>query len=114
MQFAIVVPGGDPILHHVFPSKQKAVQTVISIAKSEPIVEKVILFGSATSMRCGPQSDIDVAVVADVSDDNFLKIAHRLYVEVPSEIDVNHLNTVRSELLKQEINKGVVIYQRPY
>ena len=102
---------GDDVLRYIFPSKQKAVQTAIDIAGRDHRIEKLIIFGSAITKSCGMGSDIDIAIDApNANTDEFLKIAHSFYRDVPSEIDVIHYNNIRSELLRENVNKGVCVY----
>lgn len=111
MNFPIVVANGEGVLSKVFPTKQRDVHTAIQIAKSDPRIKRLILFGSAISTRCGTDSDIDLAVDSEMSAEQFAAIAHKFYVGVPSEIDVINLNNLHNELLKNEIaEKGVEIY----
>lgn len=110
-KFPMVI-NGDSTLQYVFPSKQKAVQAAIDLAKADSRIERLILFGSAVTMNCGAVSDIDIAIDApDVSEEEFLKIARIFYLGVPSELDIVHYNKIRNPLLKSEIDrKGVVMY----
>lgn len=107
-----VVTKGDNTLQYVFPTKQKAAQIAINLAKADDRIERLILFGSAVTMNCGTSSDIDVAIDApSISKEEFLKIARTFYHEVPSELDMVHYNRITSSLLKDEIDKkGVNMY----
>ncbi|MBR5313180.1 MAG: nucleotidyltransferase domain-containing protein [Clostridia bacterium] len=109
-----MVTKGDSTLQYVFPSKQKAVQAAINLAKADSRIERLILFGSAVTMNCGAASDIDIAIDApNVSEEDFLKIARSFYLGVPSELDVVHYNRITNPLLKSEIDrKGVVMYSK--
>lgn len=107
-----MVTKGDSTLQYVFPSKQKAAQAAIDLAKADNRIERLILFGSAVTMNCGATSDIDIAIDApNVSEEEFLKIARSFYLGVPSELDMVHYNRITSPLLKSEIDrKGAVMY----
>ena len=95
-----MVIDGDSNLQYVFPSKQKAAQTAIDLAKADSRIERLILFGSTVTMNCGVTSDIDIAIDApDVSEEEFLKIARSFYLGVPSELDLIHYNRIRNPLL---------------
>lgn len=109
--FPIIV-SGEASLKHIFPSKQKAAKAAIEIARADERICRMIVFGSAVTPDCGAVSDIDIALdVPEVGEEEFAKIAHRFYLEVPSEIDIVHYNGISSPLLKQEIDtKGVDIY----
>ncbi len=107
-----MITKGDSTLQYVFPSKQKAAQAAIDLAKADDRIERLILFGSAVTMNCGATSDIDIAIDApNVSEEEFLKIARNFYLGVPSELDMVHYNKITSPLLKSEIDrKGAVMY----
>ena len=113
MIFPVVIQG-DPSLQYVFPAKQKAVQTAIDLAKADRRIRRLILFGSALTLNCGMNSDIDLAIDApDVSEEEFPDVAHAFFLHVDSEIDLVHYNKIHSELLKSEIDrKGVCVYVR--
>lgn len=110
-KFPMVI-NGDSILQYVFPSKQKAAQSAINLAKADSRIERLILFGSAVTMNCGATSDIDIAIDApNISEEEFLKIARNFYLGVPSELNIVHYNRITSPLLKSEIDRnGVVMY----
>ena len=104
---------GAEVLRHIFPSKQRAVQKTIDIAKSDERINRVIVFGSAVTMQCGADSDIDIAIDNSCTDeDSFAALAGVFYREVPSEIDVINYNRINSELLKENIEKGVCVYAK--
>ena len=107
-----VVTAGDESLKYIFPSKQKAAQQAIALAKQDDRIQRLVIFGSAVTMRCGTVSDLDIAVDApNVSEDEFMKIARSFYRGIDSEIDMIHYNSIRNMLLKKEIDeKGVSVY----
>lgn len=105
------VTDGDEVLKYVFPTKQRDVQKAISIAREDERIRRLIVFGSAVTVKCGMTSDIDLAIDADISEDEFLEIARKFYSGIPSEIDLVQYNRIKSDLLKNEIdNKGVELY----
>ena len=104
---------GSEKLKYIFPSKQKAVQKAIELAMNDSRIKRIIIFGSAITMKCGSGSDLDIALdIPDMDFDGFTKIARPFFTEIPSEVDVIHYNDIRSELLKNEVNKGVCVYDR--
>lgn len=107
-----VITKGDNTLQYIFPTKQKAAQAAIDLAKADGRIERLILFGSAVTMNCGATSDLDIAIDApEISEEEFLKIARIFYLGVPSETDMVHYNRITSPLLKNEIDmKGAVMY----
>lgn len=109
-----IVTSGDKMLKYVFPSKQAAAQTAISLAQNDKRIARLVIFGSAVTTDCGITSDIDLAIDApSVDDDEFLKIIRPFYRDVESEIDIVHYNRIRNDILKKEIDeKGVCVYAK--
>lgn len=106
------VTNGDDTLKYIFPTKQRAVQTAIDIARADERINRLVIYGSAVTMQCGMNSDIDIAVdVPNISEEDFLKLVHVFHRQIPSEVDVIRYNCISSELLKREIDeKGVEVY----
>ena len=112
MRIFPVIIDGDESLKYVFPAKQKDAQVAISLAKADNRINRLIIFGSSVTMDCGMTSDIDIAIDApNISEDDFLRIAHKFFIGIKSEVDVIHYNNIRSSMLKNEIDtKGVPVY----
>lgn len=104
---------GAEELKYIFPAKQRAVQKAIELAAIDNRIKRLIIFGSAVTMKCGIGSDIDIALdVPNINFDDFAKLARPFYIEIPSEVDVIHYNDIHSELFKNEVDKGVCVYAR--
>jgi predicted nucleotidyltransferase len=74
-------------------------------------VKKIVLFGSILKKRCfEDDSDIDIAVEGLSKKDYFSALA-RLMMESPFEIDLKPIEDV-SDLFKQRIAKGKVLYEK--
>lgn len=102
---------GAEELKYIFPSKQRAVQKAIELAAADGRIKRLIIFGSAVTMNCGTGSDVDIALdVPDINPEDFAGLARPFYTEIPSETDVIHYNGIRSETLKNEVDKGVCVY----
>lgn len=103
---------GSEKLKYIFPSKQKDVQKAIEIAGKTEKIRRMVIFGSAVTMNCGIGSDIDIAIDAPgITEDEFISMTKPFRQTLESEIDIIHLNSVRNELLKNEImTKGVEVY----
>ena len=100
------------IISKVFPTKQESVLQIRAIAKQDGRIKKIILFGSAITLKCGDTSDIDIAIDADVSREDFPYQIMREFADVQSEKDILNYNDIHSDLLKESINKGVCIYAK--
>ncbi len=107
------VVDGDDILKYVFPTKQKDVKKAIALAKEDLRIRRLIVFGSAITIKCGMISDIDFAIDANITEDEFFEIARKFYLGITSEIHLIHYNQIKSNLLKHEIDtKGREFYVR--
>ena len=108
------VTKGSERLKYIFPSKQRDAQIAINIASADERIERLIVFGSAVTPDCGTDSDIDIAVSAkNITEDEFLKIAHAFYTEIDSEVDIVHYESVSDAFFKSEIDKkGVTLYAK--
>ena len=97
-------------LKYVFPTKQEDARRAVGIAERDSRIARLIVFGSAVTDRCGQTSDLDIAVDAPgVSEDDFAKIARGFWKAIPSEFDIVDYNNIRSDLLKNEIDKKVIV-----
>lgn len=107
-----LVTNGDETLKYVFPTKQCAAQTAINLAKADTRINRIVIFGSAVTMRCGMTGDMDIAIDApNIGEDDFRKLARGFYRDINSEVDVIHYNNIGNTLLKREIDeKGVSVY----
>ena len=98
-RFSSVIPG-DSALQYIFPTKQRAAQEAINIAREEEKVLRLIVFGSAVTPKCGMTSDLDLAIDApDLSEDDFIRLSRRFYRGVDSELDLIHYNSIQNSLL---------------
>lgn len=111
LKFPIRVKNGCDILSAIFPTKQADVQLAIELAKNDSRINRLIVFGSAITLNCGMTSDIDIAIdTSDISFDEFINVAHPFFVNIQSEVDIIHYNDIHSDLLKQNVDKGVCVY----
>lgn len=111
--FPIRINNADESVKYIFPSKQKDIQSAINVARETPEIKKLIVFGSATTLNCGVESDIDIAVDAPgiKHEDDFILLSRRIRQALQSNADIIHYNSVHSDLLKKEIDtKGVEVY----
>ena len=113
MAFRRVVDGPE-ILTSIFPTKQRFVNDVISLAATIPEIEKIAVFGSAVTLDCGTTSDLDLALwLTDPSEDAFLAVCRKFYRTVDTEMDIINYKQIHLSLLRDEIDrKGVLIYAK--
>lgn len=92
----------------IFPTQQKDVGKVISVWKKDDNIRKIIIFGSSVTSACNPWSDIDIYV-------EMLEKKRRPATgikEVSLDIWTNY--DVDEGLLKEIMEKGVVVYERNF
>lgn len=98
------------IITQIFPTKQNDVLMIRELAKKDFRIKRIIVFGSAVTMKCGMGSDLDIAVMADVSSEAFPYEIRRQFSALNIPIDVIDYNDIHTNLLKENIDKGVEIY----
>ena len=114
--FPIVVKNDNYDCQRIHPLKQRIVDEVYNYIKDNVMIEKVIIFGSATNVRCNNKSDVDIAI--KVKEEYFNKESKNNISEDIQEIcdynsDIIWLNTIdeKSQLYYNINTKGVVIYE---
>lgn len=100
------------IARHIYPLKQRQVDNLLNNMPDH--VQKAIVFGSSHTWHCNIDSDIDIAVSVEGGAEirSFVRtVISRL---CNYECDVVFLDEIQeSEKIAGEIQKGVVIYERP-
>lgn len=98
-----------PILSRIFPIAQHAAAKLIEYAPTQDI-DRIIIFGSSTRWDFRNDSDIDICVDTQLP---IVDIIRDLTHVMPDDIPYDILRYCDCEgLLKSEIDKGVVIYER--
>lgn len=72
-------------LEHIYPIKQQDIAYILE--HLPPEVEKLYVFGSSLTLDCGTDSDIDLLVVAEKTD-NLYKQFSTLVKVLASEVDL--------------------------
>ncbi len=101
--------------------KRKYVPVIYEAAKNCPIIERVVLFGSATEERCRKESDMDLAVFGNLpkakglTSPEYDRFVFSI-VDYDSEQDYDLLyfppKKKRDERIQKDIGEGVVLYER--
>lgn len=114
--FPVIIENKNYECAKIHPLKQKLVNKIYNYISTNNIIEKVIIFGSSTNIRCNKISDIDMAI--KLKDDLFTKINQNTISEDIQKIceyncDIVWLNNLDKDTkLYNNINtKGVVIYE---
>lgn len=87
---------------------------IVEIMKSNPKVEKVILFGSRAKETAKKQSDIDLAVVCpEMSFREFLRLYSQIEeLNIPLMVDMVKFENANPSLKDEIIKHGKIIYHR--
>lgn len=99
-------------IRHIFPTKQIDVQKILDYAMQNKTIYKIIVFGSATTLYCHNDSDLDLAVI--VADENAYKQFNKfLSSNIQTEYDLIDYSKITNKILKSEIDlKGVCVYDK--
>jgi len=100
------------VIRHIFPSKQKEVQAMINHARSNARIKKVFVFGSSATWDCGLFSDLDIAVEHDLKEP-FEQIAAPFFKCAVGRVDIIEYNKIHDDLLKKNVENGVLVYEKP-
>ena len=107
-------------LQKIHPLQQKATESICEYASAHSEIKKIIIFGSSTSYLCNSYSDLDIYVewsepYRDSEDEwkpfvvPFMK--HLKSVTNNNGYDLVFDDEVITEMFRNSINKGVVVYE---
>ncbi len=114
--FPIIVENENYECDRIHPLMQRKINDIYYYVSNDNLIEKVIIFGSSTNIRCNNKSDIDIAI--KLKEERYNKDSQNFVSEKIQEItnfnsDIVWLNSLdENSKLFYEINfKGVVIYE---
>ena len=93
--------------------KKTTLNRIIRTILHHKPVDKIILFGSRAQNRSNKTSDIDIAIFSNNWTSTDINLVYDKLEENISTIfqfDVLHYNSLRNDILKKEINKGITLY----
>ena len=78
----------------------------------EPVIDKIVVFGSAVSDDCREDSDIDVCLFSQFNNQNqtYRTVRGRLMDEMDDVCDIIRYDRL-NDAFKEVIDKGVVVYE---
>lgn len=81
--------------------------------KREPVIDRVIIFGSAISEDCTENSDIDICIDTkyDTKNETYFNVSGRLPDVMEDLCDILKYNRLNPRF-KEVVDKGVVVYER--
>ena len=94
-------------------------EQIVFYAKQDENVNRIIVFGSATTNRCNPFSDLDICIdwkLPSHDEDGVFVPETRPLMKLISSItegkaDVLAYDDVTNEMMKRQINEGVIVYE---
>ena len=110
--FPLVVQTDCRNMDRIYPLKQRQVSDIIQIAKSFPVIKKVIVFGSSITPKCHIGSDLDLCVEADTDDGMTIFELQKKIGEVCNwNCDIVMYANLGERLKKIIQSEGVVVYE---
>ena len=110
---------------HVADIKKSIIENIITIADVCKEIDYIILFGSSLEDRCTEQSDIDLAIISNITRTKFLrsksydKFTTALYnIDDEQTYDILQFNSLEdlqkkdSAVCRDIVSKGKIIYRR--
>ena len=104
-------------LEKINPIKRAKVEKGIDLIEKcnarEKVVDKMIIFGSATGDECTEESDIDVCLVSDYTTTNnvYCEIFGGLEIAMDDLVDVINLKYMKDRLRDEVLKNGVIVYK---
>ena len=100
-----------PVLQKIVPPMQYACSLLIELAKQSGY-KRVIIFGSSTTWDFRNDSDLDICIDSDESPEEIMRQITKIFSQQNVEFDLVCWGAISSDLLKSEIERGVVIYEQ--
>ena len=100
--------------------KKDCIRNIVDAARKCRYIDRIVLFGSSLEDRCTNDSDVDIAVFGSIpktrclTSKEYKEFTHQLYRfdDYSQSYDILYFKTGSSDnsFIRQEINKGAVIY----
>lgn len=114
--FPIIVNNDNYDVSRIHPLNQKKINIVFNIINNDPRINKVIIFGSSTTLRCNKNSDVDIYISLnqkDVNNKNKDEISEAIQNELDYKADIIWADRVNgNSKLYKNIMKGETIYEQ--
>lgn len=113
--FPIIQENKDINMSRFHPLKQKNINIIFNIVNKDSRIEKVIVFGSATNIRCNKDSDLDICITLkkDFVDNNSKnEISEKIQEAINYDADIIWNDRLNKETkIYNNIQKGEIIYE---
>lgn len=88
--------------------------SIIKVFKSQPLIEKVVLYGSRTKGNYKPYSDIDITIFGLLNLMQLQEIENQLYdLNLPYTFDASQHHTIKNNDLLEHIQRvGIIVYEK--
>lgn len=100
-----------PVLKKIVPPMQHACRQLIELARQQNY-GRVIIFGSSTTWDFRNDSDLDICIDSEDPSEEVARQITEILSPQTIEFDLVCWKTISSDLLKSEIEKGVIIYEQ--
>ena len=92
---------------------EKGIDLIEKCNAKEKVVDKMIIFGSATRNECTEESDIDVCLVSDYSTTNnvYCEVFGGLEIAMDDLVDVLNFKRMGDKLRNEVLKNGVIVYE---
>ena len=93
---------------------RSALECIDAVNLKEPVIDKVIIFGSSVRDDCCEESDVDMCIFTDKDGSNihYRKAHSRLFDILDYNCDILNYRYLASDLKKEIEDTGVVVYER--
>lgn len=113
--FPIIVDNDEYDASRFHPLNQKRVNIIFNIVHNDYRIDKVIIFGSSTTIRCNKNSDIDVYISLnkkDINNKNKDEISKTIQEQLDYKADILWADRIdKNSNLYKNIMKGETIYE---
>ena len=109
-----VIKNLDKINYRKRDSVKRGLEFIDEKNKNNPVIWRVVIFGSAIREDCRKKSDIDICFFSDHScrtSDIYSEIFCYLGLVMDENLDIFNYSKVSNSSLKSNIDKGVVVYE---
>ena len=106
-------------VNRIHPIKQRQVAKIVDYAKNDMYIKRIIIFGSSTRYDCDETSDLDICV--DWSEDCYdsdgvlkpftVNMRKAIASATNGDSDVVNFDYLDDTVVKDAVNKGVVVYE---
>lgn len=114
--FPIIEKNDSFNMTRIHPLNQKKANIIFSTLSKDKRVNKVIIFGSSTTIRCNKNSDIDIYIALNKEHNNNIdkgEISEKIQNKLNYKVDIIWADKVKKDSkLYNNIMKGETIYEQ--